>query len=204
MTRYLVAEWIRRTRLRLADPAARPLPEVTVGSGPGVRGWVLRLALAVLCPLLLLTAAGRSPGLAAGLVWTVVVLATILLVVRPTPAAAGGVVVGSGVLLWGFEPGPFDPWSFVVALLAYLLTRVTWWAAHVPPGGRAEAAALLVGWRRDLGVLGATVLLGGLAMLAEGTTLPAAVLLGACSVVGIMLLALATNGSARDDGPSRG
>jgi hypothetical protein len=204
MTRYLLAEWIRRTRLRLSDPAARPLPEVTVETGPTLRGWVLRLALLGLCPLLLLTAAARTPGLPAGLLWTAVVLSTGLLVARPTPATAGGIVVVSGVLLWGFDSEPFDPWSLVVALLAYLLTRVTWWAAHLPLGGRAEIAALLVGWRRDLAVLGGTALLGGLAMLAGGTTLPGAVLLAALAVVGIVFLALATGGSARDDGASRG
>lgn len=204
MTRYLIAEWIRRTRLRLADPAARPLPEITVGTGPTLRGWVPRAALLVLCPLLLLTAAGRTPGLPAAIVWTAVVLGTGLLVARPTPATAGGVVITAGVLLWGFRAEPFDPWSLAVALLAYLLTRVTWWAAHLPARGRAEITALLTGWHRDLAVLGATALLGTLAMLVTGTTVPGAVLLAALAVVGVALLALATSGSARDDGRSQG
>lgn len=202
MTRYLIAEWIRQFRLRLHDPAARPLPEVTAETGPTLRGWVLRLALLLLTPALLLTAAGRSPGIPDPMVWTLVLLCTGLLVARPTPTTAGGVVVLSGVLLWGLDSDPFDPWSLLVALLAYLLARVTWWAAHLPPGGRAETAALLVGWRRDLAVLVATGLLGALAMLASGAAVPGAVLLAALAVVGITFLALATGGSARDDGRS--
>jgi len=202
MTRYLIAEWIRRFRLRLHDPATRPLPEVTADTGPTLRGWVLRLALLLLTPALLLTAAGRSPGIPDSMVWTLVLLCTGLLVARPTPTTAGGVVLLSGVLLWGLDSEPFDPWSLVVALLAYLLARVTWWAAHLPPNGRAEIAALLVGWRRDLAVLGGTGLLGALAMLASGAAVPGAVLLAALAVVGIAFLALATGGSARDDGRS--
>jgi hypothetical protein len=187
-------------RLRLPDPAARPLPEVTIETGPTVRGWVLRVALLVLVPLLLLTAGSRSPGLPTALVWTVVALCTGLLVVRPTPVAAGVVVVLSGVLLWGFTTEPFDPWSLLVALLAYLLARVTWWAAHLPLRGRAELAALRVGWRRDLAVLGGTGILGGLAMVASGASLQGAVLLAALAVAGLAFVALATGGPARHDG----
>lgn len=200
MTRYLLGEWIRRYRLSRADPARRPLPEVTAETGPTLPGWVLRLVLVALSPLLLLVAAARTPGLADALVVTVVLVCTGLLVVRPTPTTAGGVVFTSGVLLWGFESEPFDPASLVVALLAYLLARVTWWAAHVPPRGRAETAALLAGWRRDLAVLGGTALLGGLALLASGAALPGAVLLAALAVVGVAFLALATGGAPRDDG----
>ncbi|MFC8798407.1 hypothetical protein ACFT2C_11795 [Promicromonospora sp. NPDC057138] len=202
MTRYLITEWIRRFRLHLADPAARPLPEVTAETGPTLRGWVLRLALLLLTPALLLTAAGRSPGISDSMVWTIVLVCTGLLVARPTPTTAGGIVVLSGILLWGFTSEPFDPWSLPTALLAYLLTRITWWAAHLPPRGRAEIVALLVGWRRDLTVLGGTGLLGGLTMLVTGATVPGAVLLAALAALGIALLALATGGSARDDGRS--
>jgi hypothetical protein len=202
MTRYLIAEWIRRFRLRLHDPAARPLPEVTAETGPTLRGWVLRLALLLLTPALLLTAAGRSPEVPDSMVWTIVLLCTGLLVLRPTPTTAGGVVLLSGILLWGLASEPFDPWALVVALLGYLLARVTWWAAHLPPRGRAEIAALLVGWRRDLAVLAATGLLGALAVVASGAALPGAVLLAALAVVGIAFVALATTGSARDDGRS--
>jgi len=196
--------WTERTwtrlKLRLFDPAARPLPEVTIETGPTVRGWVLRLALLVLVPLLLLTAISRTPDLSTALVWSVVALCTGLLVVRPTPTTAGGVIVLSGVLLWGFTAEPFDPWSLLVALLGYLVARVTWWAAHVPLRGRAEVAALLTGWRRDVVVLGGTGLLGGLAMLASGVILPGAVLLAALAVAGTTFVALATGGPARDDG----
>lgn len=181
-----------RLRLHLADPARRPLPEVTVETGPTVRGWVLRAALLVLVPLLVLTAASRTPGLSTALVWPTVALCTGLVVLRPTPTTAGGVVVVSGVLVWGFTAEPFDPWSLLVALLAYLVVRLTWWAAHVPFGGRAEVVALLTGWRRDVVVLGGTGLLGGLAMLASGATVSGAVLLAALAVAGIAFVALAT------------
>lgn len=197
-----VTERLRHLRLRLDDPGRRPLPAVTVETGPTLRGWTFRLALLVLTPLLLFTAAGRTPDLPLGVTGTIAVLATGLLVVRPTPVTAGGVIVVATVLFWGFTTEPFDPWALVVALLAHLLARTTWWAAHVPPDGHAEIAALLTGWRRDATVLGATGLLGALAMLASGTTATTAVLLAALALVGIALLALATGRPSREDGPS--
>jgi hypothetical protein len=203
MIRRALTERAARLRLRLTDPARRPLPQITVETGPTLPGWALRLALLALTPLLLLTAASRTPGLAPALLTTLVLLATALLVLRPTPAAAGGVTVLAAVLLWGFAPGPFDPYALLVALQAYLLTRLTWWAAHLPARGRAELTALATGWRRDLTVLAATALLGALALLASGTTLPGAVLLAALAVAGTAVLALATGRTPRQDGRSR-
>jgi hypothetical protein len=197
-----LTERLRHLRLRLDDPGRRPLPAVTVETGPTVRGWVFRLVLLALTPLLLITAAGRTPDIPLGVTGTIAVLATGLLVVHPTPATAGGVVVVAAVLFWGFTSEPFDPWALVVALLAHLLARTTWWAAHVPPDGHTELAALRTGWRRDVAVLGATGLLGALALLASGTTATTAVLLAALALVGIALLALATGRPSREDGPS--
>jgi hypothetical protein len=97
-----LTERLRHLRLRLDDPGRRPLPAVTVETGPTLRGWVFRLALLALTPLLLFTAAGRTPDVPLGVTGTIAVLATGLLVVRPTPATAGGVVVVAAVLLWGF------------------------------------------------------------------------------------------------------
>lgn len=189
-----------RLRLHLADPARRPLPEITIETAPTVRGWALRTILLLLVPLLLLTAASRTPGLAPALVWTVTALCTGLLVAHPTPTTAGGVIVVSGVLLWGFTGEPFDPWALLVALLGYLVARTTWWAAHVPLGGRAELAALLTGWQRDIAVLTGTALLGALAMLTSGAALPGGILLAALAVVGLAFVALATGRPPRDDG----
>lgn len=197
-----VTEPIRRLKLRLDDPGRRPLPAVTVHTGPTLRGWTFRVALLALTPLLLFTAAGRTPDLPLGVTGTISLLAAGLLVARPTPVTAGGVIVTAAVLFWGFTAEPFDPWALVIALLAHLLARTTWWAAHVPPGGRTEIAALLTGWRRDAAVLGATGLLGALAMLVSGTTTTFAVLLAALALVGTALLALATGGPSREDGPS--
>ncbi|WP_169736318.1 hypothetical protein, partial [Promicromonospora kroppenstedtii] len=90
-----------RLTARLSDVAARPLPQITVETGPTVPGWVLRLALLALTPALLLLAASRS-DLAPTLVTTVVAVCTALLVLRPTPATAGVTVVLAGVFLWGF------------------------------------------------------------------------------------------------------
>ncbi|MFE7506321.1 hypothetical protein [Promicromonospora sp. NPDC057488] len=196
------ADWSRllqRTRLHLAnDPTARPLPEITVETGPTLRGWTLRLALLVLVPTLFLTAASRTPELSTGIVWTLAGLLTILLTARPTPATAATALVLAAALFWGLSPGgddgqAFDPWSLLVALQGYLVARLTWWAAHVPLRGRAEIAALLTGWRRDLAVLGGTALLAALAMLVAGTTLPGTVLLAALGVAGIAFVALATH-----------
>jgi hypothetical protein len=197
-----LTEQLHHLRLRLTHPANRPLPDITTETGPTLPGWVLRLALLVLAPLLLFTAAGRTPDIPDGVTWTIAALSTGLLLAHPTPTTAGGVIVVAAVLFWGFTSEPLDPWALAVALLAYLLTRITWWAAHVPPRGRAELAALHVGWRRDLVVLACTGLLGALAMLVSGATVPGAVLLAALAIVGIALLALATGDTPRDDGPS--
>lgn len=191
-----------RLPARLSDVAARPLPQITVETGPTVPGWVLRIALLVLAPALLVLAASRS-DLAPTLVTIVVVVCTALLVLRPTPATAGVTVVLAGVFLWGFGGRPddgFDPAGLPVALLAYIVVRATWWAAHLPARGRAEATALLAGWRRDVVVLAATGLLGALALLASGTALPGAVLLAALAVLGLAFVALATGRDPRDDG----
>ncbi|GAA2232245.1 hypothetical protein GCM10010413_33340 [Promicromonospora sukumoe] len=185
-----VPAWAR-SWLRLPDdPTTRPLPAVTVGTGLTVPGWALNAALLVLVPALLVTAAGRAPGLLPTTVAIAVIVCTALLVLRPTPTAAGVTVVVAGVLLLTLgEPGPL---GLAVALLAYLVARCTWWAAHVPPRGRVETAALLTGRRRDVVVLGATGLLGALALLASGTTLPGVVLLAALAVAGTAFAALAT------------
>ena len=191
-----------RLPARLSDVATRPLPQITVETGPTVPGWVLRIALLVLAPALLLLAASRSDH-APTLVTIVVVVCTALLVLRPTPATAGVTVVLAGVFLWGFGGRPddgLDPAALTVALLAYVVVRCTWWAAHLPARGRAEIAALLAGWRRDAVVLAATGLLGALALLASGTALPGAVLLAALAVLGLAFVALATGGHPRDDG----
>ncbi|MDR7380568.1 hypothetical protein [Promicromonospora iranensis] len=193
---------VRRITLHLADPARRPLPTITVHTRPTLRGWTFRAALLALVPLLLFTAAARTPGIPHSVTLTIAALATGLVVVHPTPTTAGGVIAVAAVLFWGFTSEPFDPWALAVALLAHLLARTTWWAAHVPPQGHAEIAALLTSWRRDLTVLAATALLGALAMLASGTTVQGAVLLAALAVVGLVLVALATDGSSRDDGRS--
>lgn len=191
-----------RLPARLSYAAARPLPQITVEAGPTVPGWAPRLALLVLAPALLLLAASRN-DLAPTLVTTVVVGCTALLVLRPTPATAGVTVVLAGVFLWGFGSRPesgFDPAALAVALLAYILVRATWWAAHLPAHGHAEIAALATGWRRDAVVLAGTSLLGALALLASGTALPGAVLLAALAVLGLAFVALATGRDARDDG----
>lgn len=202
MTPNALTEHFNRIKQHLADPANRPLPQVTTETGPTLPGWTLRLALLTLTPLLLLTAASRTPDIPAGLTATVAILCTGLLLAHPTPTTAGGTIVVAGILLWGFSSQPFDPWALAVALLAHLLTRITWWTAHVPLRGRAEITALLTHWRRDTAVLAATGLLGALAMLASGASVPGAVLLAALAIVGIAVLALATSGSPRDDGRS--
>lgn len=187
-TTWTLPLWVRR---RLTDdPTARPLPAVTVEMGPTLPGWALRAALLVLVPALLLTAAGRAPGLLPAMVPIATIACTVLLVLRPAPTTAGVTIVVAGLLLWTLgEPGPL---GLAVALLAYLVARCAWWAAHVPPRGRAETAALLAGWRHDAVVLGATGLLGALALLASGTTLPGVVLLAALAVAGTAFAALAT------------
>ncbi len=190
LPRVPLPAWARPWLRLPEDPTARPLPAVTVTTGPTVPGWALRAALLVLVPALLFTAAGRAPGALPTTVTIATIVCTALLVLRPTPAAAGVTVVVAGLLLWTLgEPGPL---GLAVAALAYLVARCTWWTAHVPSRGRAEIAALVAGWRRDVVVLGATALLGALALLASGTTLPGVVLLAALAVAGTAFAALAT------------
>lgn len=202
MTPKPLARQLRLLQLHLADPARRPLPRITVETRPTLPGWTFRLALLALVPLLLFTATSRTAGLPDGVTWTLVALSTSLLIAHPTPATAGGITVLAAVLFWGFDTEPFDPWALAVALLAHLLARTTWWAAHVPPRGHTEITAVLTHWRRDLTVLTATGLLGALALLTSGAALPGAILLAALAVVGIVVLALATGGSPREDGRS--
>lgn len=200
MTGTTAPEWLRRLTLRLTDPANRPLPRITVESGPTLPGWALHALLLVLTPLLFLTATINTPDLPPGVTWTLAALATGLLVAHPTPATAGGTIVLSGVLMWGFTTERFDPYALVVALIAYTLTRTTWWAAHVPLRGHVEIAALLAGWRRDIVVLAATALLGALAAAVSGTTHPLAALVAALAIVTTTLVALANGRAPRDDG----
>lgn len=203
-----LARLLDRLRPGGTDPARRPLPAVTVETRPTLPGWALRLAVLLLTPALLLTAAGPGTGFTPPALTTVVTLATALVTLRPTPTTTGTVVVLAALLLWNLEPGPLDTTDLLTALLvaaqAYLLTRLTWWAAHVPLRGRAELAALTTGRRRDLTVLAGTALLGVLVTLASRTAVPAAVLLAALAVTGIALLALATGRGARDDGGGPG
>jgi hypothetical protein len=202
MIRNPFAPLMRRVEQHLADPARRPLPKITTETGLTIPGWVFRLVLLALVPLLLFVAADRTPEIPHGVTWIVAVLGTGLIVIRPTPTTAGGVIVLAAVLFWGFATEPFDPWALAIALLAHLLARTTWWAAHVPPHGHAEIAALLTTWRRDLTVLAATGLLAALALLASGATVPGAVLLAALAVITTVLLALATGSPPREDGRS--
>jgi len=169
---------------RVAD---RPLPRVTVETGPTVPGWALRAALCVAAALLLSGAAARTEALTTMLVVPGSLVLVALLAVRPRPAVLGVVLVVAGALLLGSSLAPFDPWALVLAPLAYLVTRLAWWADHVPMPAHVERAALAASWRRDAAVVAGTLVLGAVALAASGIAVAAGVLVG-----GIALALLAS------------
>ncbi|MCF4120845.1 hypothetical protein L1785_07620 [Antribacter sp. KLBMP9083] len=174
-------------RTRLAD---RPLPRVTVETGPTVPGWALRVALGAAAALLLAGAGARTEELSTLLVVPVSLALVTLLVVRPRPAVVGVVLVASGVLLLGSSLAPFDPWALVLAPLAYLVTRLAWWADHVTSSAHAERAALAAWWRRDAVVVAGTLGLGAIALVASGASVAVGVLVGGIALVLLASLVL--------------
>lgn len=170
--------------------ADRPLPHISVETGPTVPGWALRVALGAAAALLLAGAAARTEDLSALVVVPASLVLVTLLVVRPRPAVAGVVLVASGALLLGSSLAPFDPWALVLAPLAYLVTRLAWWADHLSLTARVERAALAAWWRRDAVVVAGTLGLGAIALVASGASVAVGVLVGGIALVLLASLVL--------------
>lgn len=169
----------------LPDFDARPLPRVVVSLGPTVPGWALRAAAAVLAGGLVGIASQRLE-MAAGVAWTISVLAVAVMAIWASLTVAGGVVVLSGLLIAGGGHGPFDPVVLALIPLAYLLVRLAWWAERVSLPARVEWAALAVGVPRGIVLVGATVAFGALG----GRPNPWAVVAGGVALVALAGLAL--------------
>ncbi|GAB4085566.1 hypothetical protein GCM10028784_21960 [Myceligenerans cantabricum] len=171
------------------------LPRVGVLTRPTVPGWALPATQAAAAALLLAGAAGGAGWARHGAFLAGAGVLTLLVVVRPSPGTAGLLLCAAGALLWISGDGPFDPRVLWLAPVGYLLWRATWWAAHVPPSGRVEVAALLAGRRRAAAAVVATELLA-LAAWAV-TTLPGtapAILLGALALAALAVLAFSREG----------
>ncbi|AEG44291.1 hypothetical protein [Isoptericola variabilis] len=179
-------------RLRGHD---RPLPWVTVEHGPAVPGWALRAAFVVAVPLLVLATASRTTALA-GLVTTLVLALTGWAALRPGHGPAYATVVACALLLLG-APGPFDATAPALAAGGYVVVRLGWWAGHVRWRTRVEVAALAHAARRDLTVLGATLVVALLAWAVAGRPVGALVVAGTLALAAVAWLAL-----RRDDGGS--
>jgi len=163
-----------------------PLPRVRADIGVWVPGWVLRAAAGVLAGL----AAGlgfaldgaATPAVVAGCVWFV------WTVLAPgTPSWVTAVVLLAGVHL--AVGVPTVPVAAGLGLLAYAACRATWWAAQAEPTGRVSLRALGRAGRRDLAVLGVSVVVAGLAWALDGVRWAggAAVVLGLGSVAVVAL-----------------
>lgn len=159
-------------------------PDVEVGTGPTLPGWSFRAVLLPTVPLLLLVAGTRA-GVAPGLLLVVAVLATAWVLRSPSPGPVHLVVVAAGVLLLGSHAAPLDPWALALAPLAYAVTRLAWWADHVPLRARVETAALRATLPRDAVVVGGTAALGAVALLVSGGSSAVAVLLGGAALVAL-------------------
>lgn len=106
-----MTRWLRTLRAeipvlaRLPDQGWRPRPAVQVDLGPAVPGWALR-ALAAVATATLATICLQRSGVGAWLGWTIVVVATALMAVRPSTLVAQTTLVVSGLLFALAGSGP--------------------------------------------------------------------------------------------------
>lgn len=162
--------WLRTLRAefpllgRLPDQGGRTRPPIAVDLGPTVSGWVLR-TLAVVATAALATICMQRSGVGAGLGWTIVTLATVLMAVRPSTFVAQTTLVVSGLLLC-LSAGPFDPLVFVLIPLGYAAHQLAWWADRTALSCRVELSALVGGLGRGLALVAGTASLGVVVWLA--------------------------------------
>ncbi|MFI2102409.1 hypothetical protein ACH436_03900 [Isoptericola sp. NPDC019693] len=195
MSRTLPARVRAWWRSRYAT--GRPLPVVGVTTGRRVPGWTLRAAF-VVAVAVLVAAAGTRAHLLTELLVLITGVVTVWAAVRPGPAPAHVALVTAALELLGSGAAPFDPAVLWLAPLAYVVTRLGWWASHVAATERVEIAALRHGLARD-GVLVAVALMaGGAAWAVAGREVPWLVALGVAA-----LAALAWTAVRRDDGEAR-
>lgn len=166
-----MTRWLRTLRAeipvlaRLPDQGWRPRPAVQVDLGPAVPGWALR-ALAAVATATLATICLQRSGVGAWLGWTIVVVATALMAVRPSTLVAQTTLVVSGLLFALAGSGPFDPVVFVLIPLGYTAHELAWWAERTAWTCRAELRALAAGHGRGLVLVAGAEALGVVMWLA--------------------------------------
>lgn|GEM_PF-1612334 len=175
----------------------RPLPVVGVEVAPWLPGWVLRAAF-VAGALALLLGAGARTTLVPELSVTLALLVAAWAAVRPGPAPAHVALVVAALLLLGSTEAPFDAATLWLAPLAYLVTRLGWWASHVGARERVELAALGRTAVRDGVVVAASLVIGAAAWATAGRPVAGLVAVGVAA-----LAALAWTVVRRDDGEAR-
>ncbi|MBN9105559.1 MAG: hypothetical protein J0I14_11210 [Propionibacteriaceae bacterium] len=174
----------------LPSVGERPLPRIAADTGPSVPGWALRLGAAVATGTVLAIGTQRV-GTYAGVGWTVVGLATALMLIWPAPILALAAMVVSGLLVALDGYGPFDPVVFALIPLAYSAVRLAWWAERVAPGARVELAALGRGLPGGLAATGGAVAVGGLTFGLVGRPSAVGVIAGGVALVALAGLLLA-------------
>lgn len=166
-----MTRWLRTLRAeipvlaRLPDQGWRPPPAVQVDLGPAVPGWALR-ALAAVATATLATICLQRSGVGAWLGWTIVVVATALMAVRPSTLVAQTTLVVSGLLFALAGSGPFDPVVFVLIPLGYTAHELAWWAERTAWTCRVELRALAAGHGRGLVLVAGAEALGVVMWLA--------------------------------------
>lgn len=166
-----MTRWLRTLRAeipvlaRLPDQGWRPRPAVQVDLGPAVPGWALR-ALAAVATATLATICLQRSGVGAWLGWTIVVVATALMAVRPSTLVAQTTLVVSGLLFALAGSGPFDPVVFVLIPLGYTAHELAWWAERTDWTCRVELRALAAGHGRGLVLVAGAEALGVVMWLA--------------------------------------
>ncbi len=166
-----MTRWLRTLRAeipvlaRLPDQGWRPRPAVQVDLGPAVPGWALR-ALAAVATATLATICLQRAGVGAWLGWTIVVVATALMAVRPSTLVAQTTLVVSGLLFALAGSGPFDPVVFVLIPLGYTAHELAWWAERTAWTCRVELRALAAGHGRGLVLVAGAEALGVVMWLA--------------------------------------
>lgn len=176
-------------RLHRRGRTAHRTATVDVDTHRSTGGLALRLVLLVVATAYAVLALAPVDTDAATR-WAVAAAAAALVAWLCTPPAPHVLVVLGGLALAG-EATAFSPAVLVLVLLAHLLLRVAWWAAHVPLGSRVEVRALLPDVRR-FAVIQAAVQLAGVALLlvAGTATSPVVLVAGGAALLALTVVLL--------------
>jgi len=164
----------RNSLLRLGQlvtgSRSTPLPELPLTQGSALRGWVIHLAAAIL-PILLLILTPLRTHVATPVLVTIIILA---IAVGPLfwflPSTASALIAIGFTALFSLAQPPSLGWGLLFALIGYLAFRAGLMASQTPRSAKVEASALMQFGFRDLMVMIATALAGGIALLGQRLT----------------------------------